>query len=60
MYAIRSYYVVFAVLLFGRWHFGWRGRPAVRWTLSGFALLALAYFGTKFVMEIVLGRNNFV
>ena len=49
-------WLVFAVLLFGRWHFGWRGRPAVRWTLSGFVLLALAYFGTKFVMEIVLGR----
>ena len=47
---------VFAILLFGRWHFGWRGRPAVRWILGGFALLALAYFGTKFVMEIVLGR----
>jgi ABC-type uncharacterized transport system permease subunit len=50
-------WLVFAILLFGRWHFGWRGRPAVRWILSGFALLALAYFGTKFVMEIVLGRS---
>ncbi len=31
-------WVVFAVLLFGRWRFGWRGRVARNWTLSGFAL----------------------
>ncbi|MFQ5938377.1 MAG: inner membrane protein YpjD [Acidiferrobacterales bacterium] len=49
-------WVVFATLLLGHWRFGWRGRPAVRWTLGGFTLLALAYFGTKFVMEIILGR----
>jgi ABC-type uncharacterized transport system permease subunit len=50
-------WLVFAVLLFGRWRFGWRGRTAVRWTLSGFALLALAYFGSKLVLESVLGRH---
>ena len=49
-------WIVFGVLLLGHWRFGWRGRPAVRWTLGGFTLLALAYFGTKFVMEIILGR----
>lgn len=49
-------WVVFAILLLGRWRFGWRGRPAVRWTLSGFTLLVLAYLGTKFVLEIILGR----
>jgi len=50
-------WVVFAVLLFGRWRFGWRGRTAVRWTLSGFALLGLAYFGSKLVLESILGRH---
>lgn len=50
-------WLVFAVLLFGRWRFGWRGRTAVRWTLSGFALLVLAYFGSKLVLESVLGRH---
>jgi ABC-type uncharacterized transport system permease subunit len=50
-------WLVFAVLLFGRWRFGWRGRTAVRWTLSGFALLGLAYFGSRFVLESVLGRH---
>jgi ABC-type uncharacterized transport system permease subunit len=50
-------WVVFAILLFGRWRFGWRGRTATRWMLSGFALLGLAYFGSKLVLEMILGRH---
>lgn len=50
-------WVVFALLLLGRWRFGWRGRTAVRWVLSGFALLVLAYFGAKLVLESILGRH---
>jgi ABC-type uncharacterized transport system permease subunit len=49
-------WILFATLLFGRWRFGWRGRIAIRWTLGGFAALALAYFGSKLVLELVLGR----
>lgn len=49
-------WAVYAVLLVGHWRFGWRGRMAVRWTLGGFTLLLLGYFGTKFVLELVLGR----
>lgn len=49
---------VFAVLLFGRLRFGWRGRIALRWAVSGFALLVLAYFGSKFVLEVILGRHG--
>jgi len=49
-------WVLFAVLLWGRWKFGWRGQMAVRWTLGGFAFLILAYLGSKFVQEIVLHR----
>ena len=49
-------WVVFATLLWGRWRFGWRGRIAIRWTLSGFVVLFLAYMGSKLVMEIMLGR----
>jgi len=45
---------VFLTLLIGRWQLGWRGRTAIRWTLSGFVSLMLAYFGSKFVLEIVL------
>ena len=47
---------VFATLLWGRWRFGWRGTTAIRWTLSGFFVLLLAYMGSKLVMEILLGR----
>lgn len=46
----------FAVLLWGRWRFGWRGRTAVRWVLLGFVVLLLAYFGVKLVKELLLGR----
>jgi len=49
-------WVVFAVLLWGRWRFGWRGRVAIRWTIGGFIFLMLAYFGSKFVLELVINR----
>jgi ABC-type uncharacterized transport system permease subunit len=49
-------WLVFGILLAGHWRFGWRGRTALHWTLSGFVLLVLAYFGTKFVLEVVLHR----
>lgn len=45
---------VFLTLLLGHWKLGWRGRTAIRWTLGGFASLMLAYFGSKFVLEIIL------
>lgn len=45
---------VFLILLIGHWKLGWRGRTAIRWTLSGFVSLMLAYFGSKFVLEIIL------
>ncbi len=49
-------WVVFAILLWGRLQFGWRGRVAIRWTLTGFGALMLAYFGSKLVLELVLAR----
>lgn len=50
-------WVVFAILLYGRVRHGWRGRTAIRWTLSGFLFLLLAYFGSKLVLEIILERT---
>lgn len=47
---------IFAALLAGRQIQGWRGRVAVRWTLAGFIALVLAYIGSKFVIEVLLGR----
>lgn len=49
-------WVIFSALLFGRIRYGWRGKTAIRWTLSGFLLLLLAYFGSKLVIEIILHR----
>jgi ABC-type uncharacterized transport system permease subunit len=49
-------WVVFGALLAGRWRFGWRGRRAVIWILAGTGLLILAYLGSKFVLEVLLGR----
>lgn len=49
-------WLVFAILLWGRWRFGWRGRTAIRWTIGGFVFLMLAYFGSKLVLELILQR----
>jgi ABC-type uncharacterized transport system permease subunit len=47
-------WIVFGILLWGRHFRGWRGNNAIRWTLAGFLLLALAYFGSKLVSEFFL------
>ena len=49
-------WLVFGALLLGRWRYGWRGTKAVRLTLVAMALLILAFFGSKFVLELVLQR----
>lgn len=49
-------WLLFGALLFGRRVWGWRGRVALRWTLAGFTALLLAYVGSRFVLEILLGR----
>ena len=50
-------WLIFGALLFARWRWGWRGKRAVFWTLTGFVVLILAYFGSKFVLELVLNRG---
>ena len=49
-------WLIFAALLVGRHLRGWRGRLALRWTLAGFVALMLAYVGSRFVIEVILGR----
>jgi ABC-type uncharacterized transport system permease subunit len=49
-------WILFGTLLFGRWRYGWRGRTAVGWTVAGYMLLLLGYFGSKFVLEVLLKR----
>ncbi|MGQ3058495.1 MAG: cytochrome C assembly family protein [Nevskia sp.] len=50
-------WLTFGLLLYGRLRHGWRGRTAVRWALSGYTVLVLAYFGSKLVLEQMLGRS---
>lgn len=47
-------WLVFVVLLVGRYAFGWRGIMASKWAISGTVLLVLAYFGSKFALEFIL------
>ncbi|HEY9271751.1 MULTISPECIES: cytochrome C assembly family protein [Achromobacter] len=50
-------WLTFGVLLAGRHIWGWRGRVALRWTLTGFGFLILAYTGSRFVLEMILHRG---
>ena len=47
-------WVIFGALLLGRYFQGWRGQRAIRWTLAGFLVLMLSYFGSKFLSDLFL------
>ena len=49
-------WVLFAGLLIARWWVGLRGWAAIRWVLSAYVVLLLAYVGSRFVLEVVLQR----
>lgn len=49
-------WLIFAIVLYGRWQNGWRGQTLFRWTITGAITLLLAYFGSKFVLELLLER----
>ncbi|WP_114689221.1 inner membrane protein YpjD [Polynucleobacter necessarius] len=49
-------WVLFAGLLLARWRVGLRGRAAIRWILSAYTALLLAYVGSRFVLEVILQR----
>jgi ABC-type uncharacterized transport system permease subunit len=49
-------WVSYGTMLLGRINYGWRGKKAVVISLVAFIFLLLSYFGTKFVLEILL--NN--
>ncbi|HEY8567951.1 cytochrome C assembly family protein [Microbulbifer sp.] len=50
-------WILYSILLWGHWKKGWRGNTAVRWTLSAFAVLMLAFFGSKLALEVILARH---
>lgn len=52
VFALLSW-LTYGGLLAGRKRYGWRGNIAIRWSLTGFALLVLAYFGSKFVLQML-------
>src|SRR5690606_11013983 len=54
-FSIISWFV-YGSLLIGHYKFGWRGQKAIRFTLIGFMLLAIGFIGSKFVLEMILGR----
>tara|TARA_R110000868_G_scaffold270588_1_gene529984 strand:- start:425 stop:1222 length:798 start_codon:yes stop_codon:yes gene_type:complete len=45
---------LYSVILFGHFVFGWRGKPIIWSTIIGGILLTLAYFGSRFVREVIL------
>lgn len=49
--------ILFGILIAGRQFAGWRGRRAIFLYLWGFAILCLAYFGSRYVLEDILGRS---
>ena len=56
VFSIMSW-VTFGALLVGRLQFGWRGRRAVRVLYIGSAFLLFSYAGSRFVLEVILGRT---
>ena len=55
VFSIASW-LIYGWLLFGRYQYGWRGKKAIHITLIGFVLLLLAYVGSKFILQVLLGR----
>lgn len=55
IFALASW-ILFAGLLLARWRVGLRGRAAIRWVLSAYTALLLAYVGSRFVLEVILQR----
>jgi ABC-type uncharacterized transport system permease subunit len=50
-------WLVLGALLLGRWRYGWRGARALKLVLTSMALLLLAFFGSKFVLEVLLQKG---
>ena len=55
IFAVLSW-AMFGGILVGRRFRGWRGRVALRWVMAAFAILLLAYVGSRFVLEVILHR----
>lgn len=49
-------WLLFGALLLGRWRAGWRGDTAIKITLIAFASLAIAFLGSKFILDVILHK----
>lgn len=47
-------WILYCILLWGHFQQGWRGRRVLWLSISGTTLLTLAYFGSRFVREVIL------
>ena len=56
VFALLSW-LTFALLLWGRRRWGWRGKRAVRVLYTGALMLLMSYVGSRFVLELLLGRS---
>lgn len=50
-------WVIYTILILGHWLKGWRGNKAVKWTVTAFIILVLAFFGSKFVQEVLINAT---
>jgi ABC-type uncharacterized transport system permease subunit len=50
-----SAFLLFVFVLIGHQFKGWRGKGMAGITVLGMVLLTLAYFGSRFVREVILG-----
>ena len=57
IFALLSW-LTFAALLWARFRMGWRGKKALRVLYTGAAFLLLSYVGSRFVLEVLLGRSG--
>jgi ABC-type uncharacterized transport system permease subunit len=55
VFSIASW-LIYGCLLFGHYQYGWRGKKAIKLTIIGFVLLLLAYVGSKFILQVVMGK----
>lgn len=53
LFTLLSWLLV-AILLLGRWRFGWRGQRAAKLSLMGYGLLVIGFAGSQFVLEVLL------
>ncbi len=50
-------WLLMTILLIGHLRWGWRGQKAAGFTLGAFVSLLLGYFGSKFVIELLLSPS---